>query len=454
MSVPDVTTAATEPRDGRLLLLYGRLLGPMLGGYLLLDRAFAYLHLPGTPLFVGELVLGVGVLGAVMSTRHFVVPIRDEPILAVLVAFTVWGVIRTLPGIATYQLDAVRDAALWYYCLFVFLAAAALSRSPELIERLVRQLNRFVPWLLLWLPIGLVLAPLSTSAPTVPFSTVSVLSHKPGSAATAALLVLGCLWLLPGDRSPRSRAGWSLLALVVIGLAATQNRGGLLGVIAGGAVGLAFLRNRTGLVARTVLVAGLGLMLASLLSLKVPMAGVQGREFSASQLIDNLVSLTGKKSPGNLGGTVDGREELWSRILAKQISDGRLIHGSGFGQNLATEVGVYDEGKDTLRSPHNSHLHVMARLGVVGISLWGALWIGWYWRMLAGCRRLGRDGLDFRRKIGVICLMVVTAVLVSCFFDPILEGPQGAALLWTAVGIGVAVTSSRPWFNRATGVHS
>ena len=35
-----------------LFVLYGRLIGPLLGGYLLFDKAFAYLHLPGTPLFV------------------------------------------------------------------------------------------------------------------------------------------------------------------------------------------------------------------------------------------------------------------------------------------------------------------------------------------------------------------------------------------------------------------
>jgi hypothetical protein len=455
MSLPDISDAAAasvgERRQGRLWVLYGWLLGPMLGGYLLFDRAFAYLHLPGSPLFVGELVLGVGVAAAVVATRYFKVPVRDEPILALLGAFALWGVIRTLPGLGTYHLDAVRDAALWYYCLFAFLAPAALARSPELLERLISQLNRLTPWLMLWLPVGLILVPLSESAPKVPFSSVSVLSHKPGSAATAALLVLGCMWLMPGTRSARSRTAWSLMALVVVGLAATQNRGGLLGVLAGGAVGLAFLRNRAGLAAKAVLVVVVGLAVASMLSLKVPMAGVQGREYSASQLIANVVSLTGKKSPGNLGGTVEGRQQLWSRILDKQIADGRLADGSGFGQNLATEVGVYDEGKDTLRSPHNSHLHIMARLGVVGISLWAALWIGWFWRLVAGCRRLAREGQHFRRQVGVLCLMVVTSVLVSCFFDPELEGPQIAALLWTAFGIGVAVTTTRPWFNRENG---
>src|SRR5215207_5193758 len=291
------------PSSGRLFVLYGRLLGPLLGGYLLFDRAFAYLHLPGSPLFVAEMALGVGAAATVMATRYFQAPIRDEPILALLGAFALWGLVRTLPGLGTYHLDALRDAALWYYCVFAFFLPAALARSPELLDRLIAQLTRLTPWLLLWLPVGLILAPLSEKAPTVPFSAVSVLSHKPGSAAIAALLALGCMWLLPGTRSARSRAGWSLMALVVIALAATQNRGGLLGVMAGGAVGLAFLRNRAGLAARAVLVIVVGLGLASLLSLKIPLAGVQGREFSASQLIANVVSLGGKESPGNLGGT-------------------------------------------------------------------------------------------------------------------------------------------------------
>jgi O-antigen ligase len=377
---------------------------------------------------------------------------RDEPILALLGAFVLWGLIRAVPGVGSYGLDALRDSAVWYYCLFAFIIAATLARSPQLLERLIAQLTRLTPWLLLWLPLALVLMPLSDDAPNVPFSTISVLSHKPGDAAIAALLVLGCMWVLPHTRSARSRAGWSVMALMVIALSATQNRGGFLGVVAGAAIGLALLRNRLGLLARVVVIAAVGLGLASILSLRVPIAGLQGREFSAAQLVTNVLSLGGEDSPGNLDGTVRGRQELWSRILDKQVADGRLVDGSGFGQNLAAEVGVYDDGKDTLRSPHNSHLHIMARMGLVGLSLWIALWVGWYWRLIAGCRRLARQGLFLRRQVAVLSLMVITAILVSCFFDPGLEGPQLAALLWTAFGIGVAVTTVRRWFGGDTAI--
>ena len=429
-------------------MVYGWLIGPLLGGYLLFDKAFAYLHVPGTPLFVSELVLGIGFLAAVVSTRYVRVPIKDEPILALLGAFALWGLIRTLPGLAEYGVLAIRDAALWYYCLFAFFICAALARSPGLLDRLIVQFGRLTPWLLLWLPVAIVLTPLSVSGsrPVVPFSDISVYNHKAGNAAIAALLALGLMWVVPGSRSPRSRAWLSLLALVIIALSATQNRGGLIGVVAGATVGLAFLSNRLALVARVVVITALGLSLASTLSLKVPIEGAQGRDFSTDQLVANVVSLAGADEPGNLGGTVDGRKELWTRILDKQITDGRLVDGSGFGQNLAAEVGVYDDGKDTLRSPHNSHLHIMARMGLVGISLWIALWVGWYWRLIGGCRRLARQGLLARRQVAVLSMMGTTAILVSSFFDPQLEGPQVAALLWTMFGIGVAVTTARSWF--------
>ena len=444
-----VRTPGPQVRDsaGRLFDLYGWLLGPLLGGYLLFDRAFAYLHLPGSPLFVGEMVLGVGALGTLAATRYLRVPFRDEPVLALLAVFFLWGLVRALPGAGVHGMDALRDSALWYYCLFAFLAPAALARAPDLLERLVGQLARLTPWLLLWLPLGLLLVPLAEDGPYMPFTTVSVLSHKPGDAAIAALLVLACMWLFPDQRSPRSRAAWSSLALIVIALAATQNRGGLLGVAAGAMVGLAFVPDRLRLIAKALGITALGLTLAVLLSVKVPFAGVQGREFSASQLVANVVSLGGEDSPGNLGGTVQGRQELWTRILDKQVRDGRLVDGSGFGQNLAADVGVYDEGEDSLRNPHNSHLHILARMGVLGFSLWVALWLGWYWRLVAGCRRLAREGLDFRRKVAVLCLSVATAILVSSTFDPQLEGPQVAALLWRIFGIGVTVRSPRNWFD-------
>ena len=60
----------TGDASGRPLVFFSRLLGPLLAGYLLFDKAFAYVHLPGTPLYIGEIVLVVGVFGSLAATGY------------------------------------------------------------------------------------------------------------------------------------------------------------------------------------------------------------------------------------------------------------------------------------------------------------------------------------------------------------------------------------------------
>ncbi|WP_214401533.1 O-antigen ligase family protein [Pseudonocardia lacus] len=440
--------AARLPAPGhRLLLAYGWVIGPLLAGYLFLDRAFAYLHVPGTPLYVGELVLVLGVVAVLASTGYLRVPLRDESILALLALFVLWGLARSLPGLGEYGIDTIRDSAVWYYAVFAFLIVAALARAPELLDRLLDGLARLTPWLLLWLPAAVLLVPFAASAPEVPFSDVSVLSHKSGNAAAAALLVLAGMWLSP--RRVRARTAWSLLALLVIALVATQNRGGLLGAAAGAMVWLAFHRDRLRIVAKAAALITIGVTLISLLEVSVPVGGLQGRAFSTAQLVDNVRSIFGSEVEGNLLGTVGGREELWTRVIERQVAEDQLLTGAGFGPNLASEVGILDAGTDALRTPHNSHLNILARMGVLGFALWVAVWVGWYWRMVHGVRRLQRLGLGRRRQAAGLSLSFATAVLVSTFFDPQLEGAQVAALLWTMFGVGVAVTSRSPRFDGA-----
>ena len=440
-----------QSRSERLLVLYGWLVGPLLAGYMLFDKAFAYVHLPGTPLYVGEMVLLIGALGSLAATGYLRVVVSNDPMLALLAGFFLWGLIRLLPGLRSHGIYAVRDFALVYYCMFAFFIAATLERSPEILERLIIQLNRFVPWLLMWLPFGLILARSETSGRNVPFTMIPITTHKAGDAAIAAVVALGSLWLFPGGRSARSRGLWSILALLVIAIVGTQNRGGLLCAVVGIAVGLAFFRDRNRLIVRAVACVVLIVAVGVLFSLQISgTTSSLGRTFSVSQLFANVASIGGSQTADSLNGTVQGRLTLWSQVLDKQMSDDRLVYGYGFGTNLAYLAGGTTASgnlnSDPLRSPHNSHLDVLARMGVIGMSLWIALWVGWFYRLARGCRRLAQRGLYVRRRLAVLCLMVVSGTLLSSFFDPQLEGAQAAALLWIAFGVGLAVTSFRAWF--------
>jgi hypothetical protein len=193
-------------------------------------------------------------------------------------------------------------------------------------------------------------------------------------------------------------------------------------------VGIAFHPDRRSLIKRNLAVIAVGLGLACLMP-DFAYPGPHLRHYTGEQLLENVWSLIDPASADdNLDSTAKFRTDLWSRILNKQVADGDLVDGAGFGPNLAADVRVFAGQSDSFRSPHNSHLDILARMGLIGLSFWIAIWSGWYWRMIAGCRRLGERGLHTRRQVGVLCLMVATAILVSSYFDPQLEASSASGL--------------------------
>lgn len=169
------------------------------------------------------------------------------------------------------------------------------------------------------------------------------------------------------------------MALVVLTLSETQNRGGLVGASAGALVGLAFLPTgvRLRLIVKGVAVIVIGFVLAVQLSIKIPNPTSHGRDFTVSQLIENVSSLQSAGS-GNATATVAARDLLWSLVYERQVADDRLVDGYGFGVNLPYLVNdtQVTSGAYPLQSPHNSHDDVLARLWMIGISLWTAFGIG------------------------------------------------------------------------------
>src|SRR5712692_3244839 len=72
-------------------------LPPVLVGYALLDRGFAYLHVPGTPIFAGEVVVLVCVAGAVVGTGYIHRSVEHSIVAKLILLFAAWGLVRTVP---------------------------------------------------------------------------------------------------------------------------------------------------------------------------------------------------------------------------------------------------------------------------------------------------------------------------------------------------------------------
>src|SRR5438093_8546543 len=85
-------------------------LGLLLGGYLFFNKTFAYVHVPGTPVFVGEIVMGLGFLEATLIRVPWRRLLAQSTVLKLLLAFMVACSLRLVVDLPRYRLDAVRDS--------------------------------------------------------------------------------------------------------------------------------------------------------------------------------------------------------------------------------------------------------------------------------------------------------------------------------------------------------
>jgi hypothetical protein len=92
--------------------------------------------------------------------------------------------------------------------------------------------------------------------------------------------------------------------------------------------------------------------------------------------------------------------------------------------NLATDDDIITLD-DSLRSPHNFHLNIMSRFGVL-------LFIIWTYFLIQLLRPLFKKQLQ-RKRLLIGCILL--AFLLNASFDVFLEGPMGAFPFWTWLGL-------------------
>lgn len=167
----------------------------------------------------------------------------------------------------------------------------------------------------------------------------------------------------------------------------------------------------------------------------------KGRPATFQQMIENLFSIFGSSSDATLEGSKQFRLAWWGKIVNYTVFGEYFWVGKGFGVNLADNDGFQSTTDHSLRSPHNSEMTVLARMGVPGLLLWvlvqGAFGIGLVRAIIAHER-----GGDWQvAAVGGWIFAYWVAMLVDTSFDPYLEGPQGGIWFWTIFGLGLVVIS-------------
>ncbi|NNC91498.1 MAG: O-antigen ligase family protein [Acidimicrobiia bacterium] len=425
--------------DHNVDLLIG-VLGFVVAGYLLFDRTFAWIHIPGTPIFVGEIALAAGLV-VIIRTPQLGRLIRVSRPIQLLSLFMLWGFGLAFEGFSNWGIDAVRDSALWYYGGFALISAVLLLYKPELWDEVTERLVRFLPYFLMWMLVRLLLAQAQVSI-QIPDSDTRITAHKTANIAVNVAIALAFLLIIVGPsvsaemrRHPR---GMTLLGLLIIVGAGTQSRGGFLAAIAILTVVFVVARHARGLMLGVFGLAVLVAILAAALDVKFQL---DRRELSVEQVIENIQSVSEEATTGGrYDNTTQWRLELWNLVSEDVLRAERVLTGFGFGENLALRYDFADQSKSSLlRNPHNSHLSVLARMGTVGIALWIGMFGSWYMGLVRARRQFLELGEERRAGLALWLMLGVSGILINAFFDPTLEGPQVGILLWLLFGAGAVL---------------
>lgn len=409
-------------------------LGVVLLGYALCNRGFAYVGVP--PLFIGEFAL---LWGAALWFLHPIVsPLFSTASAWLLAALMAWGVSRTIPYMSVYGFDAIRDVMMLGYALFAFIVAALIFAKPGRLLQLLDRFRLFCYLFLILTPIVRVIviaAGSEDNLPRMPGSPVSIICLRMGPVMIHLATITTFL------SGQRTSVFWTLMIGLNFVMAATS-RGGTLAFLATMAT-VMVLRPLTRTIWKLIGVAMLCFMILAVTGLEIQLDAAHAhRNISFNMFLDQISSIGGKADTGSFDDTKQWRLLWWRRIIDYTINGKYTWTGKGFGINLARDDGIPEADSDVpLRSPHNSHLTLLARGGLPALLLWALLNASWVSGMLLRFSIATRRGNRRWANVFLFLLAHWVAVMVSTSFDVYLEGPMGAIWFWVVFGTGWSACS-------------
>lgn len=403
--------------------------------YAAFGKGFAYAGWP--PIFVGEVLMAV-VIAASLRPQAAIPYNAAAAVTAVLIAFgAVQLAVDRLDG-AVPLLETLRGLAPLYYSVYGFGTYMLLRAYEQRIGRAAalavveRAVIAAAPWVM---GVVTVLATLllvePRALPTWPKSGVPLLLSKPWDLAVT--LVLFAPFIFMRQRRP-AFAGPQLVLITLWCSSAVvisfRSRGALLALVAG----LFILQPHVTRILKGIMVVTPIVLLLYVTGISVE---VGYREISYEALGDAVASVLGGGSDDEVGGdyvaTTEWRSEWWRAIWADVSEERMLLHGHGWGDNLAIRYGIAShtaaDDPRALRVPHNIFLSLAGRAGLaVAVGL----------VVVVPVLTIGRT---FRRQPDQPTPRTVeaarggvVAALVASLTDVFLESPQGGIITWSLLG--------------------
>jgi O-antigen ligase len=386
--------------------------------YCYFDRGVAYTYM-------AEAVWLTGLLLIIKERRSFVFAWDRRMLLISLLLLITF--INMLRGFFTFGvMDVIRDSFMFNYLYFIFIVFLLRKELPQLKEGLYK----IYQWFPLIVASGFLLRSFVPAfAELKLFGGIPLLEYKNGDMAIHLLVTV--FFIVNGNIKTGKR--FQILNIILIAylflVTATFNRGGMLAFLTG--LGFFFFSIRKTPLAKQfygylkflpiIIIIALPLYLSTKVEDKV-----QGRNIGIGQLKDNVTSIINRDSESDLNANVMWRLVWWAKIIDYTlISREYFWQGKGLGVNLAVSDSIEMEG-ESLRAPHNFHLHVLARFGIPSFIIW-LLFLGFLF--LPPLRKKNIN----HAQLSMICILL--AAMVNASFDVFLEGPMGGFPCWVIAGI-------------------
>lgn len=404
-----------------------------LAAILVFGKGPTYFGVP--PLYWGE--------AAMLASLVFIAPwLKGNRLLArkglltgEIVVFFVIGAVQTSLSFSRWGIDAIRDAAVFYYAAFYFVGLGLASRE-RFADRTWFILR--VVWIvsLLWNTADTLSAhKLSELGPPIPGRGVPLLFNSVHEGGQN--LALGA-WVVLCTSTLIRRAGLRipLVLISAVGLIAfgtAEGRGMRIGMAAGVLAILPLGLSPWGpprFNTRLLRCAVIGMPVIAMILIAFPERAAK------------LANLDRFREAEIAEGTA-GWRLMWWQNLYSEVMRSDPVFGLGFGESLHVYqplLASQDE-EFMVRSPHNINVTIFARMGILGFLVWASILVtafgGLFARIWNNSPAAGHYSPERRDEL-VFWLLMLVATVVNSSFGVLMEGPVLGIPFWFALGFASA----------------
>lgn len=404
-----------------------------ISGYLVLNYGFDNIafHIGGFPILLSYGAMYGALALAVTANRNLVARIVKEPPVACALAILTLAFCHLAFDIPSYGTWAIRDCTMCFDSLFLLMGLiwARKRESLPFVAKwlmLVFTANMFYSYTLPWAEKIWGWSPVSGA-----FLEVPIFGNYNGCGD---MLLAGAMFCLCVGAYVVRRPSWLMPVLAVmqlLGIAITQVRRMYLGIVI--VVLILIAVGEIKKFAKLFILVPVSILVVFAVT---TLGGLQitGRigPVNMSFFRDHIRSLSGDKdAPGS---SVESRFVMKDQAMQHFLA--HPVFGEGFGQPLLNEVDP-DTGAVT-RMPHNSSITYLARLGIVGFSLWVLFHLCLLKRFLYAFHQ--RHSADKRMYAFALWFFLFYVIfMIGSFVEAPFEYPSRAIPFYFLMGFGLGL---------------